>query len=388
MTTSTYPAGGSPTWVAVRGREAAEAAYGIVDAASPGVLVQPPRVAAPGWWLLDAELGPGGVDAVADQLAGFATGLMICGGVADVAVLTVFKDGRRVADVSFGVAAGFPGVPPSAGEDPALTDWIRRVSPRRLSAKAQAKLWEAVEGSNGLEIAEAVLRKLGFAVKGRGPGALCDGWAGDITPNHHIVGETRVDWLNVRWFVAYGQDDTGRWVGMWDLDAPGAAVHRWPRSIDGGAAARELQYQLVAVPILRATRLDGKRRWTPLVGEWSAAPAAFYHYSPDRRLSIVLASERPHTPWASVKPGYAHGVAHAAFTAVGYDNDTPSDVPIPDLATADRIAWGQVSLGVTARWGRDPSPWRDIPDDVPRGYLETAAWVRQQGLDLLEGDAR
>ncbi len=51
------------------------------------------------------------------------------------------------------------------------------------------------------------------------------------------------------------------------------------------------------------------------------------------------------------------------------------------IITADvkRLAeFYELVTGVTAVWGKDPSPWIDIPDDVPRDYLTTAAWVRAQ----------
>ena len=201
-----------------------------------------------------------------------------------------------------------------------------------------------------------MLRRLGFTFKPRGGVALLEGCEGLDSRNNHIVGETIVHWNTVRWVVGYGQDDEGRWIGMWDFDVPGPAVRRWPRSPEGAHAASQAQFELVGQPILTSTRLLGQRRWAVTDGDPSNAPAVFYHFSPERRLSIHLAVEPPIAWYRSKHPGYGPHMIDAAARAVGFEPFDLLDGPILTTTDdADRCAWGLCHRRLSARWEKRAS---------------------------------
>lgn len=373
--------------VVVRGRAETDAVYELMDAASPGVVVQVPRVAARGWWVLDADTPSSAFHVPLARLRD-VTALMISGGMADLAMLVAFEPGAEPIVVSIGGPEGLDLLPDRVQDDERFASWVTRWSPHKVSAKAQAALWDDIDGSNGHEVVDAVLKRLGFSYKGRDPRGMLEGCEVIDSDNDVFIGETWVKWREVRWVIGSGEDAEGRWFGMWDLDKPGPTIQRWPRTPAGKRAANEAQYQLIAPAILERTVLTGIRRWTPLTtGWWASAPAAFYHFNEERRLSLVMAQERPRTRQMSLPGELRFGLASLEASRFGFDAEyrrTHIGYDLTSPAEADRIAWALVSHGVTAQWGQDPSPWIDIPEDVPRDYLATAEWVRRAGQSANE----
>jgi hypothetical protein len=359
--------------LAVRGSDAADRAYAVLDAGTTQVL-QPPRLAAAGWWLIDAgmeDLSPALIRTLSSESA-----LMVVGGAADAAVVSVFEPGVPVVDATVS-DPGLPGMPPPAESSPGLCSWLERVPPKRLSAKAQQTLWAKLEGSNGYEVAEALFRRMGFAYRGREPQSLLDGFVFVIQTLPHYVGDTNLSEITERWVAGGGTD----FFGLWDLDRPGPPVQRWPKTPDSAQAIRALMFERVAAPIQRRTVLPGRRRWVGFSGQ-PEMPAFFSHFAPGGRLAIVLASDPPIT-WRLSGPGRIGAVSRAIArdsTLREYELGG-SMLQIPNEDVADRIAQALVSGIAAAGEGRVVHlPWANVPDSVPRGYLETAAWVRDQVL--------
>ena len=138
---------GLETYVAVRGREATEAAYDAIDFSSDSV-VQPPWVAAAGWWLICADIDPDHLGRLTDALRA-TVALMVTGSAADLAGVTAFEPGIEPIQALVGDMPADPGLPPSVNAEPRLEEWIVRWSPRRVSVNAQHKLWSEVSGGNG-----------------------------------------------------------------------------------------------------------------------------------------------------------------------------------------------------------------------------------------------
>ena len=360
------PGLGLTVYVAIAGSASADQAYAAIVDHAVGV-VQPPRIAAPGWWLIDAEIAPASISSLTHGLRSL-TALMIVTGVADFAVLTLYDPGASPVTAVLGEVEDLLGVPPRVVEVPEVAAWIRGHAPAKPGAKALINLWASLAGVNGHEIAEAVLRRLGYHYAGRGPLALMEGCTGVVDALPSPIAETRVDYEAVRWVLGTGDD----FWGLWDMDHPGPPSLRFSNRED----AVKAQWDRVAQPILDRTVLPGVRRWAPLLPGPGSARAAFYHFSPDSRLSVVYATEPPRTRVAS-RPG-SLSIARACLRAVGIDDKVPFDrVPIRDEADADRLAWGALHRRLSAIWGRDPSPWIDIPDDVPKKFLITSDWVRR-----------
>ena len=366
-------------FVVVQGRAAADAAFAVLDRGSSSFIDQP-VLAAPGWWLLQASRPTAVAEELVAELSNGSTALVIQTGSADSGVVSVFEPGQLVMQAGFGLfeelAEFDEGMADAVAGQAAVDEWVGRHAPKKPSLAVRKRMWSDTQGVKGQEAAEALLRRWGWTIKGSDPAKLLDECQGLFSAHPPWVGETWVDWLSVRWVLGHGRD----FLGMWDLDAPGPPVRRWPKTDEGRLAWRAAQDELVLWPILQQTRLPGTRRWIQLDVPSADTRSAFLHWN-DGRVSLMSTSfERPLTYMVSepgvawLLPAYAEAVSiqgEHTFRGIAHRLRT--------IADAERVASGVLHSFLGRGWDPEaPSPWHPVPDEIPIDLLATWRWVREQ----------
>jgi hypothetical protein len=181
-----------------------------------------------------------------------------------------------------------------------------------------------------------------------------------------FVGLTLVNWELTRWPIAR----TGDLWGVWDRDAPAEPLRTWPAS-QGQANPRKYQHQLIDQPILDATALPGERAWAQL-GPAFKDGQAVVHFGPDHRVSIFIVKQHDLYTNFLMRPDIAH-IALLWAKQAGWD---VSNVTGPWLEMpTDSLGSGLTVADVCLHPHRVGS-WNVIPEEVHRGLLQTADWVR------------
>ncbi|HTW20897.1 MAG TPA: hypothetical protein VME70_11890 [Mycobacteriales bacterium] len=368
----------------IRGQEAAREGWRLLEAGASTVIDEP-RVAGGGWWLVEAEDATTPVTGAELALGVSALGadaLVIEAGAADAGLIwTVDAESRAVSEAWFGLMELAVEESVTVAARDRVNAWLAANAPKRLREPSRLKLWTGLCDMSGREAIPYLLSRWGWRyVPGRDSAALfsnCLGTENQVPP---WVGESPLREPSLRWVLGRTLDMQ---LGMWDADHPGPPVQIWPNDREGRAAWRHAQYQREVLPILESTTLPGERRWTAIRGE--SATSAFFHYDDRaRRASVVVAlPDRPRTLQAMINgrmrlmPSQAERVGLTEPTT----DPTPVEVAISSVGEAERVAWALLSNWMPATWGVDPSPFMDVPDDVPRGFLPTWRWMlsREQG---------
>lgn len=334
-----------------------------------------PHAVARGWWSIAPA--PGARDAL--ERAGELLGMVIEAGGAPCALVTL-KDADGLATFIVGSDEG-------SGNAARLAAWSAH-APRAVSVRAAQRLLSELEGVNGREISTRLLQRLGFGEVRRGePWEELDGAIGPVLwDNLPYVGTKHFDVRSQRW--RFASLPVG--VGLWDFDGPSHPIEQWPTPeeatrIDMSARGWLKPYdeqawrrwcELVARPILEQTVLDGDRAWGQINYELQGTlhSARFVlHRSCDGVVSEFNVYSPYNTLWhmdGRISVLRANALLHGVDGPTP-DSDRPWEIEVPnrnfdDVKTAFKLQ----------RAPGDEVLLIDIPDSVPRYFLETCAFVR------------
>lgn len=357
----------------VRGYDAAGVVTGLASA--DGADIGGPYAVSRGWWSI--AIGGGARDVL--ERAGDVVGMVIEAGGAPCA-LVALKD----AD---GLATLLVGVERARDNAARLAAWSAH-APRTISVRVAQRLLSDLVGVKGREISDRLLDRLGFGEVRRGePWEALDGAIGPVFWDHpSFIGTNRFDVRSQRWRFAHLPIG----IGLWDFDGPPHPIEQWPtpeeaaeidRTVHGWLVpymqqAERRWHELVARPILEATVLDGDRAWgqinTVLEGrEWS------HRFVLHRSASGVVSEFNVHSPYNT--SWHMDGrivVLRGNALLRGLDGpvpdpDRPWEIEVPNRNFDD----------AKAAFNLNRSPDNevlliDIPDSVPRHFLDTCAYVR------------
>lgn len=360
--------------VIVHGSDAA----GVVSAlaTAEGTDVRGPYAVARGWWSLVVA---GGARDLLER-AGDVLGMVIDAGGAPCALVTLTD-----AD---GLTTFLAGVEEARSNATRLAAWSAH-APRTISLRAAQRLLSQSVGVKGREIAARLLKRLGFGEVRRGePWEELDGAIGPVLlwDSPPFIGTQPFDVRSQRW--RFAKLPTG--IGLWDFDGPPHPVEQWPTPEEAAAIdmtvpgwlkpynerAWRRWYELVAHPILERTVLDGDRAWGQINYELEGSQhsARFVlHRSADGVVSQFNVYSPYNTLWHMdgrifVLRGNAllHGVDGPMP-----DPDRPWEIEVPNRNFDDVKAAFKLQ-----RSPEDEVLLIDIPDSVPRHFLDTCAYVR------------
>jgi len=364
----------------VRGRDAADVVYAALDTGST-VVIDPPRPCGSRWWLMEADATMAALDRVEAGLAEGHIGIVLVGDVAEYGVVSVFDPDTGAAKSSFGVAE------PEGllAEDRVVTraridTWLAAHAPKRPSQRVLTRAWADLESGRAREVAPALLKRWGWRYTSMDLRSLLEGFGGAPAPGPNWVGLRRMDWHKVRWITGEGTAADGtRFLGLWDLDAPGPPVQRWPGDHEGRDHMYGAQFEFNTRPILEGTRLEGERFWTPIQRHPESmtgdAGAVLMHWPSDKTLAVIYPAPIPIT-FSLGAPGRTMGPGPWAARA-RLEPDPFGLVTLPTRESAQRLAYAMLNPHYTDQlWDDGPTPWTLVPDDVPRDLLGTCAWIR------------
>jgi hypothetical protein len=197
-----------------------------------------------------------------------------------------------------------------------------------------------------------------------------------------LAAEVTLPRTAMRWVSGY----TGKQHGLWDRRHPERPVLLWPPQ-DRWAASmsvREAERRNVD-PVVAAATLPGMRAWAAA----GASLTSMFRDSDPAHLGLLL-----HWHPAghhSITPVLSEGLGYALKSRPGFEYADLLDQSMRwstvnrptfrvDLWKPAVLAdtWDDVQLVARARVNRRfrVGAWQPVPDDVPRGLLATADWVR------------